>query len=378
MRQQESEPFWVSDSDHAARHVRERGNDREPRRARELRSAREPGSDQQPASEVPDNVLTNRLAAALAHHQPGWLLPRPSVLARRYHVTTRQVAVAIDELAARHLIRVLPDGQACRISPAEYMLELKGQHGLAAHAEPLHGTLACKSQSIAWHSVRADIAKVLGIAPGEPACILQMLWTVSGTAAAATTTYLPEQTAKPVVAAMEDAELEAFRTVLPMPSARATNRSPGASASENGSSVPGLASQGGGLAGPAGPARPAGPPSPVGPAGPVGPVGPVGAPGEPAEPDGFLTDTLVPSSLHIEMQQPPPWAAKALRLSACDSAIGISVSYTDAATGKPGALTVAVLRPGEFRVIVDSEVAPLPAAAPARAKGPAERHRATG
>lgn len=245
-------------------------------------------------------------------------------------MTTRQVAAAIDELAARHLIRILPDGQARRISPAEYLLDLAGQHGLAARAEPVHGTLACKSQSIAWHSVRADIAKVLGIAPGEPACILQMLWTVSGSPAAATTTYLAEQMAKPLVTAMENAELEAFRTILPMtPTSSAVNS---ARADEPDGSNPQLSASQGGT--------------------PNCPDGTAGAP------DVFLTETLVPSSLHIEMQQPPPWAAKALRLSASDSAIGISVSYTDAATGKPGALTVAVLRPGEFRVVVDSVVAP--------------------
>jgi len=275
----------------------------------------------QPISEAADTVLANRLAAALAHRQPGWVLPRPSVLARRYQVTTRQITAAIDELAARHLIRVLPDGQACRISPAEYMLELAGQHSLAALAEPVNGPLACKSQSIAWHSVRADIAQVLAIAPGEPACILQMLWTVNGSPAAATTSYLSEQTAKPVVAAMENAELETFQTILPMPAETA---------------------------------------------------------GSGHEHDVFRTDSLVPSSLHIEMQQPPPWAAKALRLSACDSAIGISVSYADAATGKPGGLTVAVLRPGEFRVVVDSVVTPLPTASATRIEDAAERHRATG
>src|SRR5215469_7074007 len=123
-------------------------------------------------------------------------------LARRYHVTTRQVAAAIDDLAARHLIRLLPDGKACRISPAEYMFELAGQHGLAAQVEPLHGQLSCKSHSEAWHPVSADIASALGIATGEPACILQTLWTVGGEPAAATTSYLAEPTAEPLLAAL--------------------------------------------------------------------------------------------------------------------------------------------------------------------------------
>ena len=116
-----------------------------------------------------DQVLANRIAAAVAHHKPGWMLPRQSVLARRYQVTTRQVAAAIDELAARHLIRVLPDGKAYRISPAEYMFDLAGQHGLVARVEPLRGQLSCKSHSVAWHPVPADVSSALGIVAGEQA-----------------------------------------------------------------------------------------------------------------------------------------------------------------------------------------------------------------
>jgi DNA-binding GntR family transcriptional regulator len=391
MRQQDSEPFWVADaagpvsasaggpggwSEDAesfpeATQSHWRGTVRGARRGRGAggRAAGSRGadgrrrgssypadsdqnlrSDWETRTEPADNVLTNRIAATLAHHPPGWLLPRPSVLARRYHVTTKQVAAAIDELVARHLIRILPDGQACRISPAEYMLELEGQQGLAARAEPLHGTLTCKSQSVAWHSVRADIASVLGIAPGESACILQMLWTVGGMPAAATTTYLVEQAAKPLLSALENAELEAFRTILPMPPSQAMFTQPDASAAAQASEpLPGAESD---------------------------------ADDDPddatTESDAFLATALVPSSLHIEMQQPPPWAAKALRLAACDSAIGISVRYTDATAGRPAALTVAVLRPDEFRVIVDSVVTPLPAPSDARNDSPAQRHRATG
>lgn len=261
--------------------------------------AAEGQSGQPPA----DPVLTSRIAASLAQHQPGWLLPRPSVLARRYHVTTGQVTAAIDELAARHLVRLLPDGKACRISPADYMLELEGQHGLSARVEPLHGQLRCRSKSVAWHPVRPDVESALGIAPGEPVCILQMLWTLSGEPVAASTTYLAGPTAAEVLAGIEAADLESIRAILPMPPERAAMSDAG--------------------------------------------------PDDLAE-SGRLA--LIPHALHIEMQQPPPWAAKALRLSACDSAIGITVSYAEPAEGGAAALTVAVLRPSEFRVIVDSVV----------------------
>jgi hypothetical protein len=190
-------------------------------------------SGRQPA----DPVLTRRIAASLAQHHPGWLLPRPSVLVRRYHVTTEQVSAAIDELAARHLVRMLPDGKACRISPADYMLELEGQHGLCARVEPL------------------------GIASGDPVCILQMLWTLSGQPAAATTTYLAGPVAEKILAEIQAADPESFRTILPMPPARIAISD--------------------------------------------GDLGDLAEPGGPA---------LIPHALHIEMQQPPPWAAKALPL----------------------------------------------------------------
>jgi hypothetical protein len=76
----------------------------------------------------------------------------------------------------------------------------------------------------------------------------------------------------------------------------------------------------------------------------------------------------VPHALRIEMQQPPPWAAGALRLPASDSAIGITVRYTELANGDAAALTVAVLRPDHFRVIIDSVVTSL--AAPVREIAP--------
>jgi hypothetical protein len=254
-------------------------------------------------------VLTNRIAAAVARHKPGWTLPRPSVLARRYHVTTSQVAAAIDELAARHLVRLEPDGKACRISPSEYMFELAGQHGLAARVEPLHGQLTCKSHSVAWHPVLTDIESALGIAAGEPACIVQTLWTVGGEPAAATTSYLAGTAAEPLLA-LDGANIDSLHAILPMP--------------------PPCAATAAGVAG-----RLA---------------------SEPAEPSGWL---LVPHELRIEMKQPPPWAAGVLRLSACDSAISITVRYAEPASANPAALTVAVLRPDHFRVIVDSVVTSL-------------------
>ncbi len=49
------------------------------------------------------NVLADRLAAALVHHEPGWRLPRHSALARRYNVSVAEIDAAVGELVSRHL-----------------------------------------------------------------------------------------------------------------------------------------------------------------------------------------------------------------------------------------------------------------------------------
>jgi hypothetical protein len=253
-------------------------------------------------AQAADGVLVSRLAATLAHHEPGWMLPRPTILARRYDVPIEQVSAAIDELAARQLVRRLADGQACRTSPAQYLLQLAGQPGLRTRVEPVRGQLCCKSRTVAWHSVRTDIGWALGIAAGEQACILRLLWTADGDPAALSTSYLAERLARPLLPAMEQSEPQALRTILPLPAAAAA--------------------------------------------------------------DDLGTGRLELRALHIEMQLPPPWAAKALRLSACEQATVVTVSYGDPARDPAaGALTVAVLRADLLRVAVESAAMPLARAA---------------
>src|SRR5262249_33743657 len=91
-------------------------------------------------------VLADRLAAALVHHEPGWRLPRLTALARRYSVSSAEIDAAIEELAARHLVRRLPDGQVYRASPAEYWVPLEGVFGLVSRVDPMGGHLACTSR----------------------------------------------------------------------------------------------------------------------------------------------------------------------------------------------------------------------------------------
>ncbi len=76
-------------------------------------------------------VLADRLAATLVHHEPGWRLPRPERAGPPVQRQPSQVEQAVRELAARHLIRQLPDGQLYRASPAEYLSRCRACRGSA-------------------------------------------------------------------------------------------------------------------------------------------------------------------------------------------------------------------------------------------------------
>ena len=67
-----------------------------------------------------------------------------------------------------------------------------------------------------------------------------------------------------------------------------------------------------------------------------------------------------PAALHLEMQPPPAAVARSLRLSAGQSAAKVTVRFDDQATGRPAALTIAVLRPELFRIVVQTAEMPLP------------------
>src|SRR5215475_10214676 len=122
------------------------------------------GGDQiqaRPAAEV----LADRLAMALVHHEPGWRLPRHTVLARRYNVSTTEIDAAISALIGRHLVRRLPDGQVHRVSPAEYLIPLEGVPGLSSRIDPMAGELTCQSRRASWRRVPEEIARALHADP---------------------------------------------------------------------------------------------------------------------------------------------------------------------------------------------------------------------
>jgi hypothetical protein len=268
------------------------------------------GASDGPAAAMPGPsaaVLADRIAAALVHHEPGWRLPRQSALARRYNVSAAEVDAAIGELSTRHLIRRLPDGQLYRASPAEYLISLEGAAGLASHIDPMGGEVACRSRHVSWRRVPEDIGWSLGVPPGEPACVVRLLWTAGGEPAALATAYLARHIAGEP--AGSDGVPPAALSMLPL-----------------------LARSAAGHDGD--PAAQAGP----------------GNRGTP-EPPAWL-----PRALFVEMQPPPPAVARSLRLSAGQPAAMLTVRFEDPGNGRPAALTVAVLRPDLFRIVVESPV----------------------
>lgn len=250
----------------------------------------------------PIPVLTNRIAAALVHHEPGWRLPRFSVLARQYDVTADQVAGAVADLVNRGLIRHAQDGHYCRTSPAHYVLPFEGDgpRGLRAFAYPVGGDLCVKSRTVAEHPVRHDIEWALQLASDDPVWILQLAWTVDGTPGALTTTYLPPSLAESLMTELDSAGPDASTPVLPltplMTDARCDIAQPG---------------------------------------------------------------WLVPGTLEACMQQPTRGAAQALGLSACQRAVMITSRYDDLRDGTPVALTVTALRPEKFRITIGSSDQPI-------------------
>jgi len=295
--------------------------------AEELRA----GSPHPSAAEI----LADRIAATLAHREPGWRLPRYTAMARRYHVSTSEIEAAIGELAARHLIRRLPDGQVYRASPAEYLIPLEGVPGLASHIDPMGAELTCRSRQVSWRQVPEDIGWALRIPPSEPACVVRLRWTMNGEPAASTVTYLPPGLTGPLAAVypaeegQPEQEIGAVTGLNLLPPT-ATQQQPGEE--------------------PAGPAP--GDPAPAGP-----------VPGDPAPGDPVPADPVPagrPSALHFEMQLPPAAVARSLRLPPGQPAAMVTVRFDDPETARPVALTFAAIRPDLFRIVVESGESPLP------------------
>jgi DNA-binding GntR family transcriptional regulator len=247
-------------------------------------------------------VLADRIAASLVHHEPGWRLPRHTALARRYNVSTAEIDAAVSELATRHLVRRLPDGQLYRVSPAEYLIPIEGIPGLTSRADPMGGQIALRSRQASWRQVPEDIGWALRIPPADPVGVIRVQWTANGEPAAFCTTYVLKEMAAPFISAQGSAAAASL-TLLPI----------------------------------------------------------ADPPAQPDSEPGQLTPIGAPGAVHVEMQPPPPSVARSLRLAAGQPAALVTVRFDNPDNGRPVALSVAVFRPDLFRIVVDSGDQPLAA-----------------
>jgi DNA-binding GntR family transcriptional regulator len=135
-------------------------------------------------------VLACRIAGAVVHHEPGWRMPRFSVLARHFGVTTEQVAAAVHQLAERRLVRRRSDGHFSRLSPAEYHIPLSARARLRTAVVPVSGVLTCRAKAISNERLRDDVAWALGATAGDAGCVLKVQYAVDDEPAALSTTYL--------------------------------------------------------------------------------------------------------------------------------------------------------------------------------------------
>jgi DNA-binding GntR family transcriptional regulator len=279
-----------------------------------MRNDRGPGRRRPPGG-FSAAVLADRMAATLVHHEPGWRLPRLTAMARRFNVSAAEIDAAIDELAARHLLRRLPDGQVYRASPAEYRVPLEGLSGLASHVDPMGGQLVCKSRQVSRRRPPEDVGRSLGLEAGEPVLAIRCVWTVGGEPGALSASYLPERLARlwPDLAAPPFAPLGDYPPVDGLPVA-----------------APDAA----------------------------------GAAGSPSRAAGAAGKSTSPApaaqarALQIELAPPPPSVARSLRLAAGEPVAMVTVGFEDPAAHRPVAVTTAMLRPDLFRIVIQAAAGP--------------------
>jgi hypothetical protein len=298
-------------------------------------------------------VLADRMAATLVHHEPGWRLPRLTAMARRFNVSAAEVDAAIDDLAARHLLRRLPDGQVYRASPAEYRVPLEGLSGLSSHVDPMGGQLVCKTRQVSRRRPPEDIGRSLGLEAGEPVLVIRCVWTVGGEPGALSASYLPERLGRlwPGLAAPPFAPPGEYPPVGGLPSAGPADgevagpqvNEPQVNEPQAGEPQAGEPQAGEPQAGTPAAAGGTGLPSPE-----AGAAGKGTAPAVAAR----------PRALQIELAPPPSSVARSLRLGAGELVATVTVSFEDPVARRPVAITTAMLRPDLFRIVIQAGAGP--------------------
>jgi DNA-binding GntR family transcriptional regulator len=179
-----------------------------PRRLAAVESAAVEHAVPQPRAAT--GVLADRIAAALVHREPGWRLPRRSALARRYNVSMAEIDAAIGELVRRSLIRMLPDGQLYRASPAEYLIPVEGIGVLATRLDPMGREVTRQARHVSQREAPQDVTWALGVDGETQVRIVRTVWAADGEPVAIATAYVPE----PYAESFGDLEDESLADVL--------------------------------------------------------------------------------------------------------------------------------------------------------------------
>ena len=148
-----------------------------------------------PSGRPSAGVLAERLAAALVPREPGYLLPRRSALARRYQASVGEIDAALEVLAQRRLVRLLPSGEAYRAGPAEFVVTPDGLPSSSAIIDPMGNHVSCRARRVSRLSAPADTAGALGLTAGAQICVCRTLWTADGEPAASAATSVPDRLA---------------------------------------------------------------------------------------------------------------------------------------------------------------------------------------
>jgi hypothetical protein len=290
-----------------------------------------------------------------------------------------------------------------RASPAEYQVPLEGLAGLASHVDPMGGDLTCRSRQVSARRVPEDIGRALGMAPGETVLVIKSVWLVGGEPGALSAAYLPQRLAglagqvpgnDPVGSDLAGEAAGGDLACGDLPSeAAAGSRAEVAGAGLTGGDLAAedlaggelSAGRGGELAGgvlgsggnggnwpggnwPGGSRPASGRPAGRGTEGDSN--GGNDAEGDSAGGEraqhrascaGGQQPVALPRAIQIELGPPPPSVARSLRLSAGQSVATVTVRFEDPSGSTPVALTMAMLRPDLFRIVVQAPETAQPA-----------------
>jgi hypothetical protein len=237
-----------------------------------------------------------------------------------------EIDAAIGELIQRSLIRRLTDGQLYRASPAEYLIPVEGIGGLTTRLDPMGGDVACRARHVSQRGAPQEVALALGLTGDCPVRVVRCVWAAGTNPVAVSTVYVPEA----IAASVPRQTLASFEEMLhPVPGAGSPS---GAAEPGDGSPWPHDIDDVG-----------ATPPSPD--------ETDTDTPGDPMD---RMPGATSARAVDIELSPPQPAVARSLRLMPGQSAFSVTIRFDDLVAHTPVGLTVVILKPEFFRVVIET------------------------